>query len=192
MTRKLSAEEKAVRKAARRAFSARTKAAAVERKRAAAAAGRFNPRSTRESVRRAVFKDAALTLEEYRAADALGLIGSGVSNEPPEAMPTAYDGPHQVRWDAASWQGFTRLSTSRAINNASDAGWDWTDDEPSCTIDEDVVDEEDAHNSWYAREWWGPTDHYDDLYDNFGGHDLTNDEYLSLWSALAEQGRKPD
>jgi hypothetical protein len=66
-----SDEEKAARKAARDAATARNRdrrAAAKATLDAAEVAKRFNPRSTRSSVAESL-KDSALTLEEYRAAE---------------------------------------------------------------------------------------------------------------------------
>jgi len=120
MIRKLSNEEKAARAVARRAALARRKTSRADAEAATVAAQRFNARSTRASLRRSVLTDATLTIEEYRMAVARDLVGSGLTNESLDALPIAYDGPHQVRWDATSWQGFTRMSSSRRINNATD------------------------------------------------------------------------
>jgi hypothetical protein len=184
VTRKLTAEERAARAAARRAAAEGRRGAKEPRERAAQAEARFNARSTRESVRRDIYRGRALTLEEHRAADAQGLLGSGVTNERREPMPIAYDGPHQVRWDPASWQGFTRLSLSGAINNVSDDYVDWWEEpyvEPVCTIDEAVVAEEDACNPWYDYAWESPPDAYDTMCAAVGGEDLSDLEYRQLW-----------
>ena len=84
----------------------RLKAFRAARDAAAEAERPFNVRSTRESVCRSILKGEALTLEQYRVAETRDLVGSGITNAPVEAMPIAYDGPHQFRWDPGSWQGF--------------------------------------------------------------------------------------
>jgi hypothetical protein len=185
MTRKLTDEEKAARAAARRDADAQRKASHAEREVAAEAGRRFNARSTRESVRRSLFQDGALTLEQYRIAEARDLVGSGLTNESAEAMPIAYEGPHQVRWDPSSWHGFTRMSMSRQINNANDTYSSWsTDDyeEPGSSIDETVVADEEVFNTWQDNAFWtDPSDIYDLMSDLFGGSDLTEEGYLRVW-----------
>lgn len=182
MTRKLSNEEKAARAVARRAALARRKTSCAEA--AAVTAQRFNARSTRASVRRSVLTDATLTIEEYQMAVARDLVGSGLTNESLDALPIAYDGPHQVRWDAASWQGFTRMSSSRQINNATDTDPVLYDDDyewPDSNIDDEVVAQEDIFNRWADDAYWeSPPDVYDVMSDRFGGSDLTEEGYEGL------------
>ncbi len=147
----------------------------------------FNVRSTRESVCRAVFKGEALTLEQYRVAEARGLVGSGITNTPAEAMPIAYDGPHQVRWDSSSWQGFVKMSASRKINNTTDTydpDWEFTSDVewPGSTIDDEVVDDEATMTLEYEeRQWREDLDAYDLMDLSIGGTDLTDEGYERWW-----------
>lgn len=192
MTRKLTDVEKAARAVARRAATSQRKFAQAEREADAEAERPFNVRSTRESVRRSLLKGAALTLEQHRIAEARGLIGSGITNEPGEAMPIAYDGAHQVRWDSSSWQGFTRLSVSREINNSNDT-YDpvaINDGDPGDTIDDDVVEDEDIFNRWQEDDYWAELpDVYDSMCDAAGGQDLTEMEYLRLWHSQVSKPR---
>lgn len=184
MTRKLTDEEKSARLAARRDGDARRKAFHAAREAAADAGHRFNARSTRESVRRSLFHDA-LTLEQYRIAETRDLVGSGLTNESMEAMPIAYEGPHQVRWDPSSWHGFTRMSMSRRINNANDTYVPWSEEdyeEPGSSIDETVVAADDVFNKWQDDAFWTESgDVYDSMSALFGGSDLTEEGYLRVW-----------
>ena len=191
MTRKLTDEEKAARGAARRGANSRRKDSRAASDAAAEAERPFNVRSTRESVCRALLKGEALTLEQYRAAETRDLVGSGITNAPVEAMPIAYDGPHQFRWDPGSWHGFVKLSASRRINNSNDThdpGWEFTSefDWPGSTIDDEVLADEDTltprHEGYLWREDW---DVYDRMEDTFGGSDLTEEGYDRWWRSQA-------
>lgn len=191
MTRKLTDEERAARSAARRWASTRLKESRAAKDAAAEATRPFNVRSTRESVCRSILKGEALTLEQYRVAEARHLVGSGITNAPVEAMPIAYDGPHQFRWDPGSWQGFVKLSASRKINNSNDTydpDWEYGSefDWPGSTIDDEVLSDEDTLTPGYEdflwREDW---DVYDRMDDTFGGSDLTEEGYHRWWRSQA-------
>ncbi len=138
-------------------------------------------RSTRESVCRSILKGEALTLEQYRVAETRDLVGSGITNAPVEAMPIAYDGPHQFRWDPGSWQGFVELSASRKINNSNDTydpDWEYRSefDWPGSTIDDEVLADEDTLTPSYEDYVWPEDwDVYDRMDDTFGGSDLTEE-----------------
>ena len=101
-------------------------------------------------------------------------------------MPIAYDGPHQVRWDATSWQGFTRLSTSNEINNSNDTDAEWeflTWEYDESDIDDDVVDEQYLY--WLVADddaWAAPWDIYDTMDVAYGGLDLTSEGYARWWA----------
>lgn len=191
MTRKLTDQEKAARGAARRSASMRLKASRAARDGAAEAERPFNVRSTRESVCRSILKGEALTLEQYRVAETRDLVGSGITNAPVEAMPIAYDGPHQFRWDPGSWQGFVKLSASRKINNSNDTydpDWEYRSefDWPGSTIDDEVLADEDTLTPSYEDYLWPEDwDVYDRMDDTFGGSDLTEEGYLRWWRSQA-------
>jgi hypothetical protein len=81
--------------------------------------------------------------------------------------------------------GFTRMSSSRRINNATDTDPVWYDDSsyewPGSNIDDEVVAQEEIFNRWADdAEWESPTDRYDLMSDRFGGSDLTEEGYERL------------
>ncbi len=195
MTRKLTDAEKAARAAARRMANGRRNASRAVEQAVAEANRPFNARSTRESVCRWVFKGEALTLEQYRVAEARELVGSGITNSPVEAMPIAYDGPHQFRWDPGSWQGFVKLSASRRINNSNDtydADWESTAEFqwPGSTVDDVVLADEETLSPWYEdfAPWRDDWDIYDRMDEAVGGSDLTDEGYDRWWRAQANSG----
>jgi hypothetical protein len=92
--RELTDEEKAAKKAARHKATARDRERRREAAQAAGAAkhaARFNKRSTKNSVRRSLSKKA-LTLEEYKVAEARGLERSDVTQRKPDRWEVSFRG----------------------------------------------------------------------------------------------------
>jgi hypothetical protein len=150
----LSEAEKAARKAARKAANARDRERAAEKAAEAARlaeeaehAQRFNPRSTRNAVAKSL-GGRALTIEEYRIAEARRLVGP-VSHPEPRAP---FDVVAATEWLGVSVATGTEASAPTHGHKADD----YIEPSPHAPVADEW--DEDARDGWESFTPFQPDD----------------------------------